>query len=82
MIRKNSYEEDTICYFQINKGDIPIGVHVHVINEDNKVGKVDLKFTVFENFVVALIPANLEYIFDPELMIQLNSDKKIHFRNE
>ena len=82
MICKTTYEEDSFCYFQINNGGTPKEVHVHVVNEDNTLGIVQLEFVVLKNLVFALIPANLEFISTPELVVEFNDEKRKNFKTE
>ena len=82
MICKTSYADDSFCYFQINNDGIPKEVHVHVVNEDNTIGIVQLEFVVLKNLVFALIPANLEFISTPELVVELNDEKRKNFKTE
>jgi hypothetical protein len=70
MLIKESFSEDVEFVFNIEDGVKPINVHVHVVDENNLHKVVELPFTIDGNKVRAIVPANLEFIHRPEMLVE------------
>jgi len=71
----NFFTEDIPLKWQISNVQIAKNVHYHTIDEQNKHQIVNLPFTVENNVVNAILPANSKFLFAPELEVQIIREK-------
>lgn len=66
-----SYLGDVLIQFKINKGEKPLNVHVHIMDENGNKNNIDLPFKIVDDDVIAVLPAKTTLISNPEIIKEI-----------